>query len=68
MTEVFVEVRGGVLVESYSNNRDVVVKVIDWDNINEDCGLSFENRIPCLPIEQMPEETLAAARKIPLNS
>lgn len=60
MTEIFVEVRGGVLVESYSNKANVIVRIIDWDNINAG-DESVARIIPCLPLDQMPAETLATS-------
>lgn len=52
MTEIFVEVRGGVIVESYSDVPDAVVNVIDWDNTNA-VGTPLAGSIPCLPLDQM---------------
>jgi hypothetical protein len=67
MTEVFVEVRGGVLVESYSESRDVIVKLIDWDNIHGG-DEPVAGVIPCLPIELMSEDTFATTgRKLQDN-
>lgn len=57
MTELVVEVRGGVIVESYSNLADLVVTVVDWDDIEAGDN---SGTIPCLPIQLIPEETLAA--------
>lgn len=67
MTEIFVEVCGGVLVESYSNDRDVIVRVIDWDNIGDWSEPAIAGTIPCLPLDRMPEETLAATGLKPQN-
>ena len=68
MTEIFVEVRGGVIVESYSDNCNVAVNVIDWDNITDDPGGSSAGVIPCLPLNHMPEETRAAIGRLPRNN
>ncbi len=65
MTEIFVEVRGGVLVETYSSDRDVIVRIIDWDDIGDNSEPATAVTIPCLPLDRMPEETLAVIRPKP---
>lgn len=63
MTEVFLEIRGGVLVESYSSDRNILVKVIDWDNVYDGVELPSACPIPCLRLDQMPIETRAAVTR-----
>lgn len=67
MTEIFLEIRGGVLAETYSKNRDVTVTVIDWDNIGEDSEIGTPKTLPCVSFDRMPEETLAAIGLKPRN-
>ena len=67
MTEIFVEVRGGVLVESYSSDPDMVVNIIDWDSISEDCEHMEAETVPCLPVAKMPTETMAAIQRTTQN-
>ena len=68
MTEIFVEIRGGVLVESYSNDPDLRVNVIDWDHISEDPEHIGAETIACLPLGHMPTETLEAFARFPRNN
>ena len=34
MTKVVIEVRGGNVVECYSDNHELEICIIDWDNID----------------------------------
>lgn len=67
MAEIFIEVLGGVLTECYSNDRNLTVTLIDWDNINDVDNPGSAGTIPCLPLDRMPEETLAACGLKPQN-
>ena len=55
---VVVEVRGGCVVEIYSDDMRIEVNLIDWDCIDD-----FPNRKPlyewgqCAPLCEMPQDT-----------
>jgi hypothetical protein len=60
MTDVIVEVSGGVVVEVYSKNPRTRVVVIDWDDIEDGgtrAGVAFRQ---CASYEMMPGETQRA--------
>jgi len=60
MTDVIVEVRGGVVVEVYSKDHRTRVAVVDWDDVEEGgipAGVALRQ---CGTYEMMPEETQRA--------
>ena len=64
MSDVIVEVRGGVVVEVYSKSRRTRVVVIDWDNIEEG-GVSAGTELrQCATCEMMPRETRQAMEQL----
>lgn len=54
-------------MESYSNDREVIVRVIDWDDIGDDLESATAGTIRCLPLDRMPGETQAAISLKPRN-
>ncbi|MGD1278373.1 MAG: hypothetical protein ABR964_14265 [Tepidisphaeraceae bacterium] len=55
MTDVVIEVRGGVLVEVYSARRDLRIILVDWDEIND--GASGVGDFGRVPLRGMPSDT-----------
>jgi hypothetical protein len=64
MQNVIVEVRGGVVVEIYSDNPDTRITVVDWDEASEgeQTSAGFEWRPSRL--DEIPADTDAEYRKV----
>ena len=43
MHKIIIEVRGGLVDAVYSNNPNINVKILDWDNIDTE-NLTFEEK------------------------
>jgi hypothetical protein len=59
MSDVIVEIRGGVLIEIYGNDSNVRVIVIDWDKLQDgevggNAGFKWG---PCQPLSSLPADT-----------
>ena len=63
MRDVIIEVRGGVLVEIYSNDPNMRIVVVNWDRIEEgeEAAAGFEWQ-HC-NLNSMPEDTNAEYAK-----
>jgi hypothetical protein len=58
MNDVVVEVRGGIVVEIYSDAPDLRLSLVDWDNIRDgDHPFCWGNPAP---MSDMPEDTRAS--------
>ena len=57
MSDIVVEVRGGLAVEIYSTLPDARLILVDWDNIHE--GDDPICRGEAAPLSLMPEDTCA---------
>lgn len=61
MRDIVVEVRGGLVVEIYSDLPDVRLTLVDWDNIHEgDAPFCWGE---AAPLHQMPDDTAARYRE-----
>jgi hypothetical protein len=59
MQRVIVEVRGGCVVETYSDAEEIQLTIVDWDDFETE-GKPFTSKwVPC-PVTAMPDETRAA--------
>ncbi len=55
MSDIVVEVRGGVVVDIYSNSPDIRLVLVDWDNIHdEDESFCWGQ---CTRLKLMPNDT-----------
>jgi hypothetical protein len=63
VSEVVIEIRGGVLVEIYSDDPDTRFVVVDWDRIatDEETATAFAWR--ATKMDRMPEDTSAEYRQ-----
>ncbi len=59
MTDLVIEIQGGVLQSVYTNDESIRVALIDWDDINDGPSVSSELSFPTDPIDSMPGETSA---------
>ena len=62
MKDVVVEIRGGALQASYSDDKELRITLIDWDNFQDEVDSSFAGQVPCVPISSMPDDTSKAFR------
>lgn len=53
MKTVYIEIRGGNLVEAYSD-CGITIKVLDWDNIDADQEEKLPEFVP-LPLTALPD-------------
>jgi len=60
MTDIVIEVRGGVVVEIYSKNSNTRAVIIDWDNMETGRTSPMVEEACCLPFDQMCCETKQA--------
>jgi hypothetical protein len=64
MRNVIIEVRGGVVVEIYSDSSDTRITLIDWDEADEDedsrAGIEWRPS----RLDEMPPDTDAEFRKV----
>jgi hypothetical protein len=59
MKRVIVEVRGGCVVETYSDAEDIHITIIDWDDFETVGEPLTAEWVPC-PVAAMPDETRTA--------
>lgn len=60
MKDIVIEIRGGVVVEIYSDLPDVNLILVDWDNIQEGVDPSCWGAAVSLSL--MPEDTFSRYR------
>lgn len=57
MSDLVIEVRGGVVVEVYSKTPERHVTIIDWDDIETKDTSRWVVARQCVPYTVMPHET-----------
>lgn len=60
MDKIVIEIRGGVLVEVYSDRPNLEITLVDWDNIESND--TPVNSFPYSPLECMEPETAELIR------
>jgi hypothetical protein len=66
-TKILIDVQGGLVQAVFSNNPDVEIALIDWDNIKQggDTELITSNNYGTMPItDQEMEEKMAEANDV----
>jgi len=65
--KILIDVQGGLVQEVFSNNPDVEISLIDWDNIKEGGDTEFvtsDNYGAMLVTDEQLEEKMAEANKV----
>ncbi len=57
MTNIVLEVRGGVVVEGYADDSNIKITVVDWDDYENGSVSSGVADVFCRWISSMPKET-----------
>ncbi len=58
MKDLVIEVRGGNVVEVYSDITDVHITLIDWDSIEADNEPGLLSNVAVKPLASLPSQTL----------
>lgn len=61
MTDLVVEMRGGVVQEVYCDDSNIRVIIVDWDELQpaESSGNAGRRWSRCAPLHDLPRETRA---------
>jgi hypothetical protein len=62
MTDIVVEIRGGVVADVYSRRPGVRVTIVDWDNMEEGNVDTCVAVVRCTPRRRLPRETARLIR------
>lgn len=68
MHEIFIEVRGGVVQEVYSDAEGLQITLLDWDFGDRPGDAWTGGVISCQSTEVMPKETAAAFAAMALSN